>query len=601
MHQLENMNGFVAETEPPLPTNGSFTASNVYAVRRRESNTVAWDATLFVRKDLVCLEEKVMKEFWTQSKKTTLYVRGPPGSGKTCFFYLWARLRSVQDSKSILVIQFRENAPNYIWIRQAGGELWRAADGIEQDALRQRVDEILKAQKDAGKHFDLCIHDGVIQGKQICTSMLSKLNTAVANGRIGKVVHVTSLAFSLSTGGQRLDPDGDIVRLSLNSWNLQDYEEAIVCTEFVDRMKSQLSKDVAYLAKMQGRGKNEPRLDDAAQHEEKMCVDDDIGVSRPGDAANEEYMFVDDDGATKIVSWTDVLETKYFWAGGSARFMFEFPLSSLKEELDERCRLVPDNEWKHFVQGAVAPTTPSAVNTLMQQFELTSSPVSKYILFRAYERCKTKLVKAVKAAARNSSNPALKGWAFELEQIDLIRLSVESPQASPEYITNSHGFSFSPGSSIEYDEQTLANGTISKEGAVIWCMKWNQGCFDIAYCQEKTLVTIQFTVSEEHSLKPNFIRKLREALIEHGVMVDRCLHVGVSDTEDNNFQFKLETSGTGRQRNAEEAPQFTIQAYHSPPLEKKCGTAAFKAQFSTPILEEVSMWELGTNKRSRTI
>ena len=63
--------------------------------------------------------------------------------------------------------------------------------------------------------------------------MLSELNTAVTNGIIKKVVHVTSLSFSFSTGGQRLDGGGPITRLSLDSWSLQDYEDAVRCAEFV--------------------------------------------------------------------------------------------------------------------------------------------------------------------------------------------------------------------------------------------------------------------------------------------------------------------------------------------------------------------------------
>ena len=108
--------------------------------------------------------------------------------------------------------------------------------------------------------------------------------------------------------------------------------------------------------------------------------------------------------------------------------MFEYRLSELKEVLDDCCRWVLDDEWKHFSQGSVTHRTPSSVNTLMQQFDLIASPVSKYVLFQAYRKCKTKLVSAVRAAAQESRNPALTGWAFELEQIDLIRLRLESPQ-----------------------------------------------------------------------------------------------------------------------------------------------------------------------------
>jgi len=36
-------------------------------------------------------------------------------------------------------------------------------------------------------------------------------------------------------------------------------------------------------------------------------------------------------------------------------------------------------------------------------------------MYVAYTHCKDELVKAMKAAAMASNNPAMKGWAFDLE------------------------------------------------------------------------------------------------------------------------------------------------------------------------------------------
>ena len=44
--------------------------------------------------------------------------------------------------------------------------------------------------------------------------------------------------------------------------------------------------------------------------------------------------------------------------------MFQFSLDELRKELDIRMGLVDSNEWRYFAQNAVAPGTPSAVNTL---------------------------------------------------------------------------------------------------------------------------------------------------------------------------------------------------------------------------------------------
>ena len=75
--------------------------------------------------------------------------------------------------------------------------------------------------------------------------------------------------------------------------------------------------------------------------------------------------------------------------------MFDFQLSELRVEQVKRCNQMQENQWKHFAHEAVASGTPAAVSTLTQQFEEKASPVSKYVLFQAYDKCKTDLVKAV--------------------------------------------------------------------------------------------------------------------------------------------------------------------------------------------------------------
>jgi hypothetical protein len=245
-----------------------------------------------------------------------------------------------------------------------------------------------------------------------------------------------------------------------------------------------------------------------------------------------------------------------------------------------------------FTHKSVASATPASVSTLMQKFEGKASPVSKYILFRTYEECKTKLLNAMQAAADDSNNPALKCWAFELEHIELIRVSLESPPQRAEYITNNKGLSFCPHSAIVFDgEKLLSNGDVQANGTIIWCQKWNQSCFDVAFYKEMTLFTLQVTVSKEHSLKPKYIRMLRDALVKKGVVVKAAVHVGVKEAKEG-FQFKMDTSGTGRQGIAKE-PKFTIKAYHSPPFEMTIVKP--KEFFQAELLKckgKVDMWEL---------
>jgi len=610
---MQNTDIFVKEEEPPLPLQESeeristFESGNVALVSRREGE-ICWTSVLYIRQHLISVQQK-LDYFFQDDAKKKMYIEGPPGCGKTCFCLLWARLLSVRDRKRILVVQFRANESCLIWIREADGTLWRMKKLLDSDDLRVAVKHTLKKnEEEEDPPFDLCVHDGVLHSLQMCTSMLSTLNTAVANKKIGKVLHVTSLAFSLSTGGQNLDAmTGNISRMAFDSWTYTDYQEALQCKKFRDELTSRgtniFQKDEDILIKL--------KLDESdGNYRDEDEADDDDDNENMEFRGNMNMMDVEGKAAAATVTddesrIMEILKVKYFYAGGSAWFMFMFSIEEVETGLKLRLNNVKANDWASFATSSVSSGTSSSVNTLMQQFDKMCTPVSKYVLFYAYDKCKTELVKSVRAAAEAVNNPSLKGWAFELEQMDLIRLSLESVQAdmNPLFITNEVGLSFCPCAAIDFDGETIRKiktAENEKYCTIIWCLKWNQGCFDTAFLQNSTLVTLQFTVSEKHSFKPKYIRRLRDALQEKGVVVDNCVHVGVAEV--NNFQFDLDTAGVGRRDNINK-PEFTIDLYHSQPLVKKAvrQNFAFQANFPcTSKLTTVEMFPLAaTKKRAR--
>ena len=88
-----------------------------------------------------------------------------------------------------------------------------------------------------------------------------------------------------------------------------------------------------------------------------------------------------------------------------------------------------------------------------------------------------------------------------------------------------------------------------------------------------TLITVQFTVSEKHSLKPQYIRQLRQALLDKKETVNKVLHVGVREVDWQELEFQTDTRGTGRQLK-EEAAEFEIDVCRSPQLKAIAGVDA---------------------------
>lgn len=98
-----------------------------------------------------------------------------------------------------------------------------------------------------------------------------------------------------------------------------------------------------------------------------------------------------------------------------------------------------------------------AVNTLiMQRFrdkdgEGMCTPVSRYIAMIAYDNVGGELIKAVKAVAKNTGNPLLLGWAFELEQLEVIKTVLFSPDDTQVFVSSGNVLTFRQSCDIDFD------------------------------------------------------------------------------------------------------------------------------------------------------
>ena len=106
---------------------------------------------------------------------------------------------------------------------------------------------------------------------------------------------------------------------------------------------------------------------------------------------------------------------------------------------------------------------------------------------------------------------------------------------------------FYPRSEATFDGSTLTMPKQSVGLVVIWCLKWNQGCFDVALFWGGRLVTLQFTIAASHSLKLEYVSQLRSALLPHGLDPnEKVLHWFIVK-HDVLEKFKHTTpTGTGR-------------------------------------------------------
>eukprot|EP00980_Cylindrotheca_fusiformis_P015515 scaffold4410_cov78-Cylindrotheca_fusiformis.AAC.6 len=208
----------------------------------------------------------------------------------------------------------------------------------------------------------------------------------------------------------------------------------------------------------------------------------------------------------------------------------------------------------------------------MQQLNGRATAVSRYVLFEAYDRVEGDLVKTVQAAADRSENPVLKGWVFELRQLHTVKKVLTNnseDNSSKKSLKSKEGLFFQPVSEASFDGKKLTKEkeVDVKSGTIIWCMKWNQGCFDVAFFKNDTLMTLQFTLARSHSLKLQYIRDLKNAIENcSGTSVGSVIHVGVVSNDNvQGFNF-VDIEGAGR-GGSTWTSDFAVKTYKSSVLE----------------------------------
>ena len=128
-----------------------------------------------------------------------------------------------------------------------------------------------------------------------------------------------------------------------------------------------------------------------------------------------------------------------------------------------------------------------------------------------------------------------------------VKVVLMSPKGYPRHLRTDEKMVLHPQSEATYDGSKLTMPSEPVGLVVIWCLKWNQGCFDMALFFNGQLVTLQFTTAANHSLKLEYVSQLRSALLQHGLdPAGKVLHwFVVKDGVLAEFKHDAPT-GTGR-------------------------------------------------------
>jgi hypothetical protein len=415
--------------------------------------------------------------------------------------------------------------------------------------LAKVVSKLLRAQT---KQFDVCICIGVRTTElDTLRELMTELNVVVESAKqpdakIAKLVYETTLDFRVVEGDEMTGKDSIVEKMWMESWQEVDYEKAVV---------SDLVKDPII---------RETLLTDWTKMTSGDTEMKDVTVENTMAEADTEQS----DDAEKLVK---AIKLKYFYAGGCPRFMFDMGIDTLEDFFYKEFGSV---NWLAF---SFKESSNDAVNDLMQICSYESSswrqrvPLSKYVLRCAYAYCRSALTNTIKSTAWDTQSTLLKGWAFELRQFDIIRSILEADMVQAAELrsaanTNKDGdMTIAMESSMLLLAETAFDGyRVMDEvmsGTVIWnSNQWNQGCFDAAFYFDAIVVTFQFA-TYPHSLKVQYLKPLRAALLKKGVGLPRMVHVVVG--EQFGKEFLREATSPWQNTDTNSATGFSVEVVTS--------------------------------------
>lgn len=368
-------------TPPPNISEG-----DVFPVERIESDGVL-NKPIYIRPGLV-ERKKVFDEFLSTEQFKQLYITGPPGSGKTLFLFLLSRMYAHNDDKNVLFVGYRDDQLCPILAfhgRDSALELDRFPDNVN---LRSTLETIFA---ESGVKYDLVVYDGVRQSIAESKKNIGLLNSEVGH-KLSKVVFVTSLAFRLRGGDVLPDFNRIHDEDSFDSWEgAPVYVDAMCKMLESDLLDPLLAQDIRNHATSSNESKEDYEWD---EFKERDVSAEEMSISLTREVV-ESYV-----------------EFKYYYAGGSARFMFDFDIERLKRKLGDLIDAVKGDQWKAFTSCSIPSATDDAVNSLMQRFRDgggagKATAVSKFIVMIAYDKCGSMVAEAVALAAKATGNPSL--------------------------------------------------------------------------------------------------------------------------------------------------------------------------------------------------
>jgi hypothetical protein len=210
----------------------------------------------------------------------------------------------------------------------------------------------------------------------------------------------------------------------------------------------------------------------------------------------------------------DLIKSKFYFAGGCARFMFFFKTATVIKYLTSSVAAVSD--IMPYIKGTIGDQSNAVINRLFSHyFQLDNNSndritciVSEWAASQLAIKSGSDLVKNLAAVTRHEHNPAMDGWLFEMWFFALLR---------------HRGVTFYDGLGKQWEwpssvVKTLTDFPTLPDDHGVWLkpIKWNHGGFDAIFIDKpgRLVRFVQVTRGDSHSFKIGYFNKFLRMLLD---------------------------------------------------------------------------------------
>ncbi|CAM6089613.1 unnamed protein product [Calypogeia fissa] len=307
-------------------------------------------------------------------------------------------------------------------------------------------------------------------------------------------------------------------------WNDEPHRQVrSICLDWVQEKYEE--RRLVFVSSMASRGKAKP-VEDSRFGAEEFAVDswnldDYIHAVKNDDFYNDIQEMLDASGCENLRSREDLLKSKYFFAGGCPRLMFDYKTAKVMQILQSALSAVGD--LMACVKNFHGKRSEDDINMeFIFAYDVKcrmrlASFISKYAATLVAKRKGPEIIKGLTGVLSEYLNPSMRGWLVEMW------FFASLPAEDFKFEVNGEETTWPKSTFIDFDPRSI---TEVPNDAVWWKpIKWNEGGYDAVYVNKNSNLVrfVQVTTAERHSLKLECFHTLMDKL--KGLMETKTLEI----------------------------------------------------------------------------